>query len=418
VTTNARFNLMPRRLVNEGETIADALRARGYRTTYATDEVRFANIDRSFGFEDMITPPIGAVDFLLGYAGDIPLVNLIAASPAGAWLFPSNHANRAAYVTYDPQDFTDRLRNELTIDGPSFTTIHLTLAHWPYAWTGMTIPGNPEEYRVSYNLAVTAVDRQFDAVMQVLRDKGVLDNAIVVLLSDHGEALGDDKDSMLRKTGTHLEIWKSLWGHGTSVLSPHQFGVLLAMRPYGRAKLAGEPGARDWPVSLEDVRPTLEHYATGRAPAGVDGMSLLPFLENPAAASQLDDRLRFTETDFNTPNTLEGKYEASGNVAQGAKYYETDPDSGWVQIKAAELPVLIPLKQRAILSRQSLLAAVPDEQAGSFKYLFTDRQNPLPRLLAARPDPAVEPEAARLWDALQARFPGEMPAQSFVPVVP
>lgn len=415
VTTNARFNLMPRALVNEGETLPEALRAFGYRSTYATDEVRFANIDKSFGFDRLITPPIGAADFLLGFGGDIPLVNLVAATPAGGWLFPSNHGNRGAYVTYEPDDFIDRLEDEIEVEGPSFMTIHLTLAHWPYVSSGMPVPGQPEEYRVAYNAAVTVVDRQFDEVMRILKDKGVLDNAIVVLLSDHGEALGDETDSMLRKTGTDREIWNSLWGHGTSVLSPHQYSVLLAMRSYGRATLPGAPGERDWPVSLEDVRPTLEEFATGTAPAGVDGISLLPYLADRARVAELGTRLRFTETDFNTPNTLAGKYEASGIIDEAAVYYRIDPASGWVQIKPDKLSVLIPLKQRGVVSRTQLLAAVPDRDSGTFKYLLTDRQNPLPRLLAARPDPTAEPEAARLWDALQARFPGEMSPASTLP---
>ena len=88
------------------------------------------------------------------------------------------------------------------VASPSFLTIHLTLAHWPYAWAGMSQPSVPEEYRDAYGLAVAEVDRQFGEVLQILADKGVLENAIVVLLSDHGEALGADDDSMLRKTGT------------------------------------------------------------------------------------------------------------------------------------------------------------------------------------------------------------------------
>jgi hypothetical protein len=87
VATNARYNLMPRALVRDGVTLPDALQGRGYRTIYATDEVRFANIDQSFGFDQLVTPPIGASDFLLGYAGDMPLVNLVATTASGGWLF-------------------------------------------------------------------------------------------------------------------------------------------------------------------------------------------------------------------------------------------------------------------------------------------------------------------------------------------
>lgn len=409
VSTNARFNLMPRALVREGDTLADALRADGYRTIYATDEVRFANFDETFGWDEMIMPPVGAIDFVLGFGGDMPLVNLVARTPVGAWLFPSNHANRAAFVTYEPRQFLDRLERELEIEGPSLLAIHLTLAHWPYAWSGMTVPTNHPEYRVAYGRAVTAVDAQFRSVLDLLEARGVLDNAVVVLLSDHGEALGADNDTMLRKSGSGFEIWDSLWGHGTSVLSPNQYTVLLAMRVFGRASLPGVPGDYDLPVSLEDLRPTLEELVTGRVATDLDGSSLLPALGDPAVARRLSQRIRFTETDFNTPSTLAGKYEASGIIDEAAVYYELDPHSGWVQFREQWLPELIDRKQRAAISQDALLAFVPDLRGGGWRYLYTSRHEPLPRPLATRPQPDADPEAARLWDALQARFPGELP---------
>ncbi|HEX9706897.1 MAG TPA: sulfatase-like hydrolase/transferase, partial [Steroidobacteraceae bacterium] len=413
--THARVNLMPRSKVREGTTLADALSENAYRSTYATDEVRFANFDRSFGFDQLITPPVGAVDFLLGYAGDMPFVNIVASTAAGEFLFPSNHANRAACVTYEPRQFVNRLERELSIDGPSFLAIHLTLAHWPYAWAGRPIPTVPEAYRDAYGEAVAEVDRQFHDVMQLLADKRVLDNAIVVLLSDHGEALGADKDSMLRGTGTGREIWDSLWGHGTSVMSPNQYQVLLAMRAYGRARLPGPEQDYDWPVSLEDLRPTLEEIATGKAPADVDGISLLPFLEDPSRAAALATRIRFTETDFNTPDILAGRYEASGIIDEAATYYELEYESGWVQFREDRLPELLARKQRAAISSDTLLAAIPGLPGEGPRYLLTDRHMPAPRALERVPDPSTEPEARLLWDALKARFPGELPPDPELP---
>jgi hypothetical protein len=417
VTTNARVNLMPRRLVDPGITLADALQKRGYRTTYATDEVRFANFDRSFGFDELITPPVGAVDFLLGYAGDIPLVNLLATTAAGRLLFPSNHANRAAHVTYEPGDFVYRLERELDGDGPAFVAIHLTLPHWPYSWAELEKPTTPQQYRPAYREAVQEADRQFASVMQVLKSKGLLRNAVVVVLSDHGEALGLSNDSMLHATGTGPEIWNSLWGHGTSVMSPHQYGVLLAMRAYGSAKLPGAAAIHDWPVTLEDLRPTLEEIVTGTAPSDVDGISLLPLLADPALAASIDGRVRFTETDFNTRSMLAGRFGESGIIDEAAVFYELDPDSGWVQFRPERLPFLMAQKQRAAFSRDSLLAAIPKLAGGSVSWLFTDRHSPLPRRLTSRPDPAIDPEAARLWAALQARFRGELPDEPGPPLM-
>jgi arylsulfatase A-like enzyme len=56
------------------------------------------------------------------------------------------------------------------------------------------------------------VDRQFGDVLAMLARKGVLDNAIVVLLSDHGEALGAENDSIIaeparaRKSGIRCGV--------------------------------------------------------------------------------------------------------------------------------------------------------------------------------------------------------------------
>ena len=415
VSTRARFNLMPRSMVYEGDTLGDALQTRGYHTVYATDEVRFANLDQTFGFNQLITPPIGASDFMLGKAGDLPLVNLLSPTRLAGFLFPSSHANRAAAVTYRPGSFVARLDRELAVDQPTFLFTHLTLSHWPYSWAGLPQPSTPQDYRAAYRYAIAEVDRQFAAVLRTLAQKGVLENTIVVVFSDHGEALGGETDSMLRKTGTGDEIWNSLWGHGTSVMSPHQYTVLLAMRGYGRAQLPGPPAVYSWPVSLEDVRATLQELATGTAPKGIDGMSLVPYLREPAAAATLATRIRFTETDFNTPMVLAGKYNESGLMREGAPYYQIVPETGWVQLRPDRLPELMAKKQRAAVSRDSLLAAIPSWTDDSIKYLFTDRRSPLPRRLQSRPDAAAEPEAARLWDALHARFPGELPNEAQVP---
>jgi hypothetical protein len=100
--TGARENLVARSSLSMVDTLADLMRANGYRTIFATDEVRFSNIDKSFGFDQAITPTVGAADFLLGKANDLPLANLVANSWLGKWMFPATYGNRAATVTYRP----------------------------------------------------------------------------------------------------------------------------------------------------------------------------------------------------------------------------------------------------------------------------------------------------------------------------
>ncbi len=69
-TTGAFLNLLPEDQVNLGRTLPQHLRTHGYRTAYAIDEVRFSNIDESYGFDQAITPPIGSSDFIVGTMSD------------------------------------------------------------------------------------------------------------------------------------------------------------------------------------------------------------------------------------------------------------------------------------------------------------------------------------------------------------
>ena len=81
------------------------LRAAGYRTVYSTDEVRFANFDESYGFDQVITPPIGAIDFVIGSYNELPLATVVANSKLGRWLFPYSYANRGAATMFQPQTY-------------------------------------------------------------------------------------------------------------------------------------------------------------------------------------------------------------------------------------------------------------------------------------------------------------------------
>ena len=94
--TGARFNLASREVVQANPTLGDVLREAGYRTIYSTDEVRFANFDETYGFDQVVTPPIGAADFVLGNYNELPLVSVVANSRLGQWLFPYSYANRGA----------------------------------------------------------------------------------------------------------------------------------------------------------------------------------------------------------------------------------------------------------------------------------------------------------------------------------
>jgi arylsulfatase A-like enzyme len=129
-----------------------------------------------------------------------------------------------------------------------------------------------------YRLLVKLVDRELAVVISALRDRGLWDRTLVVLLSDHGEGLGEHP----RLPDNHGRFVYNALVH-----------VPLAFR------IPGVPGARlDQPVSLLDVHPTLIQL-TGAALPAVAGESLLPLIVDDVPP-ELRDRVRplpLNETD-------------------------------------------------------------------------------------------------------------------------
>jgi hypothetical protein len=120
-------------------------------------------------------------------------------------------------------------------------------------------PGPVEKYR----LTVRVVDQQIGALVRALHERGLWDRTIIVLVSDHGEGLGEDP--------------RLPDNHGRFVYNP-LVHVPIAVRVPGIAARSITT-----PVSLLDVYPTM--LALVDAPrAEVDGASLLPHLVDGAPA--------------------------------------------------------------------------------------------------------------------------------------
>ncbi|MCG5052261.1 MAG: sulfatase-like hydrolase/transferase [Myxococcales bacterium] len=128
----------------------------------------------------------------------------------------------------------------------------------------------PTNRRDKYRLMVRLVDREVGQLMAALAARGLVDSTIVVLLSDHGEGLGEDR----RLPDNHGRFVYNALTH-----------VPLALR------IPGVAGRKvETPVSLLDVYPTVIDLL-GLPAAGVDGSTMLPQLV-PEAPEALRDHLR------------------------------------------------------------------------------------------------------------------------------
>jgi hypothetical protein len=115
------------------------------------------------------------------------------------------------------------------------------------------------------------VDREIGRLFASVAERGAADRTIVVLFSDHGEALGEDA----RLPANHGRFVYNALTH-----------VPYAIRVPGEA-----PVVVTAPVSLLDLLPTLLTLVGSSAPPGTDGRSLLPFVV-PGAPDELRDPRR------------------------------------------------------------------------------------------------------------------------------
>jgi arylsulfatase A-like enzyme/Flp pilus assembly protein TadD len=133
---------------------------------------------------------------------------------------------------------------------PFFYFLHLFEPHTPY--------DPPQLFRSRFPLAydgeIATADAAVGEFLALLQQIGVYDRAVVVLLSDHGEGLGD-----------HGEDEHGIFLYRDTIQVP-----LIVKLP--RGELGGT--TVDQPVQLIDLLPTVTALVGGGSPAGFPGRSL------------------------------------------------------------------------------------------------------------------------------------------------
>ncbi len=362
-----RFNLMPPDMVKSERSIAHIFKRRGYRTIYATDESRFSNIDRRYGFDEILAPPYGFLDFLLGSLNDAPLTNLLVNSNIGRALLPLSHANRAAYKTYWPETFDAELYRLIGRDNnsqPLFLAVHFALSHWPYRWgsnpqikfSGYQTGTMSDNYRLYLN-ALHRVDRQLGDLMAQMKAGGRLENTLVLFTSDHGESFMLERDRLNGIEQGRDHQLPQIPGHATSVVDPSQYSVMMAFRDFGRNDVVGKTFAT--PVSLADVAPTLLSYTFGQEENDFDGLSLAAVIRGEIPPPE--DRIFSRESGFTLAAILQNNPNSIDVFRQGTQYYNLNRSNGRLELKKELLDELMQTKQRAVVMGRWSLALIPTE---------------------------------------------------------
>lgn len=325
----AVFNLRRLDRVERSDLLSHSLRAQGYRTVFALDERRFANIDESFGFDQIVGPKVGVLDFVIQRFNETPLSNLMLQTAAGRWLLPFSHQNVASAVNYDAEGFVDAVLDASMAPQPVFAAVHFETGHFPFRSRHVTHAnhqgdGSSRSLPAAQLAALTVVDRQIGRLISALERQNLLREALVVLVSDHGEGLGVPEPATDR-TGGALNLAAD--GHGSSVVSERQNRVVFGVVNFRDGHPVGPRYAREELVSLADVRKIVEHYvSTG---------STLPDLDRQCMTVETGIRLASAET-YRTLDEAAVAREAAG-------FYEID-DRGRMRIREDRLAPLLERK--------------------------------------------------------------------------
>jgi arylsulfatase A-like enzyme len=372
-----RENLADLSLVNTDDTLAKRLQALGYETLFATDDSRFNNITKDFGFDRLVKPRPGVVEYILGEFNDFPLSNLVVRTALGKWMFPYNYGSHESLATYDPNNFMELIQQQLNhpTAKPLFLAVHFNVSGWPFGWYNSS-QKNAGIWYFRYTESIRQADLQLGKFIDVLQQHNLLKNALVVLLSDHGVTLGlpDDraiteksyqgdatKLAMLDKTiylqGMGFSTRKTLatsYGYGGDLLSPHQLHVLLAFKSYGVTVSVGSNNAMS---SLIDIAPTVLDLLQQPPLAKQEGKSLLPVLKNVVTANVSRDL--YFET--SGPSFLGYPTEPAltESLESFIENYNFDHINNAIVIKPVTAQQTMSRKQRAVLAGNWLLVELP-----------------------------------------------------------
>jgi choline-sulfatase len=182
---------------------------------------------------------------------------------------------------------------------PFFLFFHIYEPHTPYD------PPEPyaSRYPLKYDGEIATADAIVGQLLAELRRLGAYDRAIVVLLSDHGEGLGDHGEDE----------------HGVLLYNEAIHVPLLLKLP--RGQLAGSTAAA--PAALTDVAPTLLGLLGLPVPAKMRGASLLGLVDR--REDRRADRRVYAETFY--PRLHFGWSDLASLVGRRYHYIEgPDPE--------------------------------------------------------------------------------------------
>ncbi|WP_171041480.1 MULTISPECIES: sulfatase-like hydrolase/transferase [unclassified Pseudoalteromonas] len=356
-TTQARLNLTNLNNLNLENTLSYILKKEGYTTYFSLDERRFSHIDESFYFDKVIGPSETVSELLIWQLVDNPFLAVTSQLPIFTYFLPQLQNNRGAWKTYSPPRFNKELEEEIKNTGkPVFIAAHFTLPHWPYK-TKFNTTDNKDTVS-KYLDSVKLADKQVERFHSHLKSEGILENALIFIITDHGESFARKIDQP-ENSSDKINIA----GHGTSIISSSQFNVLLSFKEYNKGvEIQHTQPNTDFNYALTDITPTILDRLNINLTRTLDGSSIFKVSQ---------ERFLPIESSLKPSFNVDGTIDLASTIKQGISFYEVN-ELGRAVLKNKFYPQLVSIKQRGVIFDKWQLSIFPELDHAAF---ITDLDN-------------------------------------------
>jgi arylsulfatase A-like enzyme len=269
------------------KTMASLLKGAGYRTTAAVDNSNVAAANGyAAGFDayrQTWEEANLASEADRGRAITESALALFAAPPKEPFFLWLHYVNPHAPYT-PPPPFDSRFRDEASKGGTILPLVKAFHGGIHEEWaTAMPGPRTLPYFVSQYDGEVATADAEVGRVVESLASHGLLEKTVVLLVSDHGESLGEHD---------------YYFDHGEDLFRPCLHVPLILRVP------GGKPLRRSDLVSTLDALPTVLDALKVSYPAGLAGRSLL---EPP-----LPDRRLFAQNDRDLAGSFDSRFALLG----------------------------------------------------------------------------------------------------------
>ncbi|MBX5494974.1 MAG: arylsulfatase [Bryobacteraceae bacterium] len=132
-------------------------------------------------------------------------------------------------------------------------------------WHGDLGPRQVRSSRQGYYGSIEFIDEQIGRILEVLEQRGWLEETLILFTSDHGDMIGDH------------HLWRKSYGYQGSARIPMLIRWPEGLVPARRGQVLSQP------VELRDILPTFLDAAGAAPKAKLDGASLLTLIRNSSA---------------------------------------------------------------------------------------------------------------------------------------